>query len=220
MKKYFISGTVFLLPIAITLAIVRFTVDLLTTPFQSLFSTILHALKMTEQGWYTQASSLIILTALFFFIILVGLLVRSYVSRKIIKMGEYLIAHVPLIGAIYKASQDVIHTLIASPSASFKQVVLVPFPNKDSYCLGLLVKDSPKECNQILQQELVSVFVPTTPNPTTGFIMMFAKDDVRYTSLSVEDALKYIISCGMIVPGSTMPVSLPSTSSPSKDVCL
>lgn len=205
MKKYFISGTVFLLPIAITLAIVNFTIDILTKPFQSVFAQALRFFGIADQGWYMQASSLIILIALVIFTFIVGVLVRTYLSRKIIRFGEYLIARVPLISTIYKASQDVIHTVIASPTSSFKQVVLVPFPNKESYCLGLLVKDSPKVCNDLLEQDMLSVFVPTTPNPTTGFIMMFKKEQVKMTDISVEDALKYIISCGMITPEKNAP---------------
>jgi len=200
MKKYFISGLVFLLPIAITLAIVNFTVDLLTKPFQSLFAHSLMFCNVETSSLCMQISSLIILVALFLFTLLVGVLVRGYISRKIIKLGEYLIARVPLISTIYKASQDVIHTIIASPASSFKQVVIVPFPNNQSYCLGLLVKDSPKACNSLLEQEMLSVFVPTTPNPTTGFILMFAKDQIKLADISVEEALKYIITCGMITP--------------------
>lgn len=200
MKKYFISGVVFLLPIAITLAIINFTIEILTTPFQSFFNKTLYLLGVGDHGLPAQVSNLIILIALVIFTFIVGLIVRSYLSRKIIHLGEYMIARVPLIGTIYKASQDVIHTLITSPGSSFKQVVLVPFPNATSHCLGLLVKDSPKACNDILGKEMLSVFVPTTPNPTTGFIMMFSKENVQFTDISVEDALKYIISCGMITP--------------------
>jgi uncharacterized membrane protein len=200
MKKYFISGVVFLLPIAITLAIINFTIEILTTPFQSFFKQILYFFGVAEHCLPAQVTNLIILTDLIIFTFVVGLIVRSYLSRKIIHLGEYMIARVPLIGTIYKASQDVIHTLISSPGSSFKQVVLVPFPNEKSHCLGLLVKDSPKACNDILGKEMLSVFVPTTPNPTTGFIVMFSKESVQFTDISVEDALKYIISCGMITP--------------------
>lgn len=203
MKKYFISGLVFLLPIAITLAIVNFVIEMLTKPFQNVFNKVLSSLGVHPYIFLTQTSSLIILALLFAFTLLVGAFVRWFVTRRVIRLGEYIISHIPLINKIYKASQDVIQTLIASPTSSFKQVVMVPFPNENSYCLGLLVKESPKECTDCANGELVSVFVPTTPNPTTGFILMFSKEKVRPTDISVEDALKYIISCGMITPAQT-----------------
>jgi uncharacterized membrane protein len=203
-KKYFISGLAFLLPIAITLAILNFVIEILTKPFHSLFFQLLNQIGISDNTILLQASRIFILMLLFVLTLVVGALVRWFITRKVIRLGEYIISHIPLINKVYKASQDVIHTLIASPTSSFKQVVMVPFPNENSFCLGLLVKEGPKECQTSSGQELLSVFVPTTPNPTTGFILMFTKEQVRFTDITVEDALKYIISCGMIIPTTSL----------------
>lgn len=201
-KNHFLSGLVVILPLFITLAIVNFMVEFLTKPFTSFFSFILKMFGSENNFAISYLSSYIILLLLFICTVFVGSLVRAYLAKKIISLGERLIERIPLINKIYKACRDVIHTLFHTSSISFKQVVLVPYPTHSSYSMALLVKESPKVCQEALQSELVSVFLPTTPNPTTGFILMFDREDIVFTDIAVEDALKFIISCGIMVPSS------------------
>lgn len=200
MKKYFLSGLVVVLPIFITLAIVNFTIELLTKPFQNIFSYILKILGVQSDVFNSYISSYLILILLFLGTVLVGALFRAFLAKKVLHTTEVLIEHIPLINKIYRASRDVIHTVFHSSSPSFKQVVLVPYPTHSSYCMALLVKESPQVCKEALNSELISVFLPTTPNPTTGFILMFDKEDVVFTDIPVEEALKFIISCGVMPP--------------------
>lgn len=208
MKKYFISGIAFLLPIAITLAIVKFVLQVLTNPFQSLFTAILSLLNLQDTTWVANLSSLFILFSLVGFTLLVGIFVTWLVSRQMIRFSEKLVARIPLVNKIYHASKEVIQTLVTSPTSSFKQVVVVPFPSAHSYCLGFLVKENPLP-GVPHTQELISVFIPTTPNPTTGFILLFHREKVRPIQISVEEAFKYILSCGMIAPSWQEPVGAP-----------
>ncbi len=77
---------------------------------------------------------------------------------------------------------------------------MAPFPTEDVYSLALVSRESPKSCQEAKNSELISVFVPTTPNPTTGFLLMYKKEDLVFIDMSTEDAIKYIVSCGVIVP--------------------
>lgn len=199
-KKYFLSGLVIILPLFITMAIANFMIDLLTKPFTHMFSFVLKVLGLHSDLSHSYISSYIILLLLFATTVAVGAIVRAYLAKKIISWGERLIESIPLINKIYKASREVINTVFQSSSLTFKQVVLVPYPTHTSYCMALLVKESPKVCQEALNSELLSVFLPTTPNPTTGFILMFDKEDVIYTDIPVEDALKFIMSCGIMIP--------------------
>lgn len=207
MKKYFITGLVILLPLALTLAIVMLIVNLLTTPFVGIVQSILDYFDLLDKGILFLSSEqvqvvfskIIILVLLFFLTVGLGALGRWFFFHYMLSLWDYIWHRIPLVNSIYKACQEVIKTLFESKTKSFKQVVIVPFPTRDVYSLGLVTGDNIKGLPQSNQQNVVSVFVPTTPNPTSGFMMMFMEQDVIYLDMKVEDALKYIISCGVIV---------------------
>jgi uncharacterized membrane protein len=140
------------------------------------------------------------LALLFLFTCFLGFITRWFFINYLISVGDYFLHRIPLINSIYKTSQDVIKTIFASHTQSFKQVVLVPFPEEGVYCLGLVTRDAPPICNDLKKRELISVFVPTTPNPTSGYLLMFSKKDITFLDMRVEDAIKFIISCGVIHP--------------------
>jgi len=101
---------------------------------------------------------------------------------------------------VYKTTQDIVKTLFVTDKDSFKYVVMAPFPYKGLYSIGLVSRKAPDTCSNAINKELISVFVPTTPNPTTGFLLLFNKDDLIYLDMKTEEAVKYIVSCGVIVP--------------------
>lgn len=206
-KKHFWTGVAVLLPVAVTIAIANFVVEFLTTPFQKVYNKAIDFLGLGDIALIASGSNLLILLFIFLLTVVLGIIVNWFISQRILKFTAALLFKIPFIGTIYKASREVVHTLIDSPTNSFKQVVMVPFPSENSYTIGFLVNEAPVKTTSDTHNCLMSVFVPTTPNPTTGFIMMFAKDKVHSTSLSVEEALKYIISCGMIVPPSSQTLS-------------
>lgn len=205
MKRYFITGLVILLPVALTLAIVAFIFNLLTEPFVGIVKAILVYFNVLKDGFLLLSadqiqkyiSQLIILLLLFFFTVGLGWLARWFFFHYIIRLWESLLHRIPFIRSVYKVSQDVIKTLFASKSRSFKQVVMVPFPNHETLSIGLVTHEDLPPIHDDLSP-LVAVFVPTTPNPTSGFLMMFKQKDLIYLDMKVEEALKFIISCGVI----------------------
>lgn len=88
--------------------------------------------------------------------------------------------------------------IFTTDNKTFKQVVMVPFPNPNTFCLGLLSQDSPALFNQNTKADLSAVFIPTTPNPTTGYLLQYPKSDIKHLNMTVEEALKFIVSCGMV----------------------
>ncbi|NGX35375.1 MAG: hypothetical protein K1000chlam1_00198, partial [Candidatus Anoxychlamydiales bacterium] len=118
----------------------------------------------------------------------------------LIKISDKVLHKIPLVNKVYKTTQEIVKTLFITDKDSFKQVVMAPFPYKGLYSLGLVSRPSPETCSNAVNEELISVFVPTTPNPTTGFLLLFKKDDLIYLDMKTEDAIKYIVSCGVIVP--------------------
>ncbi len=208
MKKYFITGLVILLPVTLTLVVVAFIFNLLTTPFLGISQAILSRYNLLNTGFLflsaeqllTFFSQTLILLALFGFTVLLGVVARWFFVHYMIRFWEYLIHRIPLVSPIYRACQDVIKTIFTSQTSAFKQVVMVRFPNQETYTIGLVTRDSLPGLEQSVGGNLVAVFVPTTPNPTSGFLTIYNREDVIPLDMKVEDAFKYIISCGLIMP--------------------
>lgn len=215
MKKYFITGLVILLPLALTLAIVVYVFNLLTQPFAGIFKAILGHYGLLEKGFLFLSpdqlqqyiSQLIIILLLIVLTTTLGAITRWFFIKSIISLWDYVLHRIPIVSAIYKTSQDMIKTIFATETNSFKHVVMVRFPNIETYSLGLITRENLPNFTPGSTDQLVAVFVPTTPNPTSGFIMMFKEKDVIHLNMKVEDAMKFIVSCGVIFPGfnPTMP---------------
>jgi len=207
MRKYFLTGLVILLPLALTVAVVAFVFNFLTDPFVGIVQSIMGYFGLLGKGFLFLSpyqlqvfvSKIIILLLLFFFTVSLGMLVRWFFVHYLLKGWDYLMHRIPFVSSIYKASQDVIKTVFASKNKSFKQVVLVPFPSKDTYSIGLVTSENLPGITQTNFSTLTAVFVPTTPNPTSGFLMMYDEKDLIYLDMKVEDAFKYVISIGMII---------------------
>ncbi|MCI5052233.1 MAG: DUF502 domain-containing protein [Simkaniaceae bacterium] len=208
MKKYFITGLVILLPLAVTIAIVVFIVNFLTNPFVGFVSNTLTDLGVINRGFLfmspTQVirygSQLIILIGLVVFTLLLGMIARWFFFKSLIQLSDKILHRIPLVNKVYKTSQEIIKTLFSSDKNSFRRVVMVPFPMKGSYVIGLVSKESPKMCSEKAGERLFSVLVPTTPNPTTGFLLMYRESEMIDLDMKPEEAIKYIVSCGVITP--------------------
>lgn len=206
MKKYFVTGLVILLPLALTLLVVAFIFNFLTDPFLGLTRAILDHYGLLHTGFLflsasqlqTVVSQILILVTLFLFTVLLGFVARWFFFHYVIGFWEGLIKRIPLVGAVYNASKDVIKTVFASKTNAFKQVVIVRFPNPETLTIGLVTRDDFQTVNG--NDDMLVVFVPTTPNPTSGFLTIVKREDVINVDMSIEDAFKYIISCGVIMP--------------------
>ncbi len=210
MKKYFLTGLALLLPLAVTIAIFVFVVDFLTKPFMGFVATTLEHTNLayfsfgllSSEQVIRYTSQFIILIGLFSFTLLLGIFTRWFFFKALITLSDKILHKIPLVNKVYKTTQEIIKTLFASEKNSFKQVVLVPFPHKGTYSVGLVARESPESCEKATGKEMVSVFVPTTPNPTTGFLLMFERKDLVFLDIKTEEAIKYVVSCGVIIPSS------------------
>jgi len=145
-------------------------------------------------------SQLIILICLFVVIWFLGMIARWFLVKWLIQLGDKLLHRLPLVNRIYKTSKDIITTLFGQGKNTFKQVVMVPYPATGIFAIGFLSEKAPKTSCDAAKEELHSVFVPTAPNPTTGFVVMYKLDKIIYLDMKVEEAIKYIVSCGMVAP--------------------
>lgn len=204
MKKYFLTGLVTLLPLAVTIWVVAFVVDFLTKPFMGLMTELLGRIPSYGPLSGEQAirifSQILILIGLFFLTLLLGFVARRFFFRSLLKMGDRFLNRIPIVNKIYKTTKEIIESLFLSKERSFKQVVLIQFPYKGCYCIGLIVHTAPQTCSRSVNQDMVSIFIPTTPNPTTGYLIMSPKDEIIYLKMKSDEAIKYVVSCAVIKP--------------------
>lgn len=207
MKKVFTAGLAILLPIVLTMMIVGFLVNILTSPFLeptraliNHFDFIRHSFFLfDEKSLITIISKILILLSLICLISIVGLFGKLFLIDYFFRMGNHLVQRLPFVNKIYQACQDVVHSLFSS-SKSFSQVVLVPFPNANNLSVGFVTGDSIKIEQSQCARDFVSVFVPGTPNPSVGFLIMFKKEQLTFVNMKVDEAMKFIISCGVVMP--------------------
>ena len=207
-KKSFTTGLALLLPSLLTLMIVIFFINLVTAPFLEPFKALIgqlnlfqHKLHLGESSAFiTMLSKALILLLLFGFIIFVGSVGKFFFIDYLIQWGDAVFHKVPYINKIYKAFQDVIRSLFSSSSKSFSQVVFVPFPNKGNFSIGLITCESVVIQDFKQTDEWVSVFVPETPNPSAGFLLFVKKKHLVFSNMKVDEAMKFVVSCGITMP--------------------
>lgn len=213
MKKYFITGLVILLPLTVTILVLGFIINFLTQPFVGAVQSFLGRLHIINTGFLfltpeqllRYGSQFLILIMLLLLTIGLGMITRWFFIKSLLHLADRLLHKIPVVNTIYKSAQEIIKTIFVTNKNSFKQVVMVPFPRSDVYALGLISRESPKACSSAIDKDLISVLIPTTPNPTTGFLLMYRKEDLIYVDIKPEEAIKYIVSCGVIVPEEPAP---------------
>lgn len=221
MKRYFTTGLAILLPIILTGLIVGFLINILTKPFLGITERLIHHFLPLSYSFLHPdvilfLSKLFILFSLIFIVGLVGFIGRLFLIDWLFRLGDHLFHNLPLINKIYKATQDVVHSLLSSSSKSFSQVVLVPFPFSQTLSVGLVTKDSLIINAADHSKDLVPVFIPGTPNPSVGFLIMFKRSQLMLASMKIDEAMKFVVSCGVASPNFSVrpPVSTDLMESP------
>ncbi len=188
-QNKFIAGIAIVFPIGITIALLV----MMFTWLDSLFAPI--ALRLTDR----QIPGLGIMSTIII-VFGVGLLVTNIVGRALVTFGETLVAKIPFIRTVYSAAKQFLETLTSNQQKAFNQVVLIEYPKKGSYAIGFVTTDTTGEIQENLAEPFVNVFMVTTPNPTTGFLLLVPKKDARVLPISVEEGVKMVVSGGIIYP--------------------
>lgn len=195
----FFTGLAIVLPIVLTLAIASWLFHSISSFTNIILFFIPKTITHNEYGqmhWYWSAIALIIAIVL---VAVLGRLARYYIGRKIISLVDRLMTQLPLLNKIYTTIKQVNEAFTGKRTA-FKKVVMVPFPQQGCYSIGFIVSENYPEFSRKLQTKIVGVFIPTTPNPTTGFLVMFPENEIIYLNMSVADGVKLILSLGAVTP--------------------
>jgi len=186
LRNYFITGIVVLVPIGITLYLTKFFISI---------SSNLIPYDLNPNNYLPFAIPGLEIFLSIIFITFIGGLSLSFIGKKILQVFNDLLKKIPILRTIYSAIGQMTETL-APKKGSKKSVVLIEYPRKGSWAVGFATKDNEGEISEKTNNNLVNVFVPTTPNPTSGFLLMFPKNEVIYLDMTFEEASKFIVSAG------------------------
>lgn len=217
----FYTGLAIVLPVVISLAIVKW----LFGTVANITDLLLFFLKWVpleprwiyvngEKGQMLLHWSLLALCLAVGIITIVGRLARHYFGKKLIQLMDYIMFRVPLLNKIYGTLKQVNEAFTSTNKSSFQQVVLVEFPKDGMYSVGFITSENHEEVQARTPGKVVSVFVPTTPNPTTGFLLLLADEKVTRLQMSVADGIKFIVSLGSVAPAFNGPARPAPPASP------
>ena len=194
LRKYIIAGLLVWLPFAATIVIVKFLIDLMD-------KTVLLLPPEWQPtnllGFSIPGFGVIIALSI---LLLTGMLAANLFGRRFVEMWERILNRIPLVRSIYSSVKQISSTIFDPSGKSFRKVVLLEYPRKGLWSIGFLTNDSMGDELCSVDDTLVSVFIPTTPNPTSGFIIMTRKDEITELNMNVEEAFKFVISMGVIIP--------------------
>ena len=194
LRKYLIAGLLVWLPLAATIIVIRFLINLLD-------KTIL----LIPPDWRPEAVlgfsipgyGVIVGVAV---LLITGMFAANLFGRRLVAIWESMLGRIPLVRTIYTSVKQVTETLFSSSRQSFRKVVQIEYPKNGIWSIGFLTNRGMDACRQASGRNLLSVFVPTTPNPTSGFIVMLPEEDIIELPITVEDGFKYVISMGVVIP--------------------
>ena len=190
LRNYFFTGVVVLIPIGFTLYLSKFLINISTKFIPS-------SLNPNSYLQFSIPGLEIVLTV--FFITIIGGLSLSFIGKKFLLIIDDLFKRIPILRTIYSAVGQMTESF-TNQDGKKKSVVLIEYPRKGTWAVGFATKENHGEIKNKVNRDLINVFVPTTPNPTSGFLLMFPKEEVIYLNMSFEEASKFIVSAGTSNP--------------------
>ncbi len=200
LKNSFINGLLVILPVGLTFyvlwliyrMIVRFTGR--GSDFGNLISNFL--MMTIGQEWFPGIGAIFTLLLIVF----MGVITRIYVGRKVYSLIDRAIGSTPIVNKMYITVKQIINAILSRNSSTFRDVVLLEYPRKGCYTVGFVTNNKLGKLNQIIGDEVVAVFIFTTPNPLSGMIVIVPKEDLTYLGLTIEEGLRLVLSMGIVIP--------------------
>jgi len=194
LRKYIIAGLLVWLPLAATVVIVKLVVDLLDNVILLLPPEYQ---PETVLGFSIPGFGIVLAISI---LLVTGMLAANLFGRRLVEFWEAILNRIPLVRSIYSSVKQISTTILDSNGKSFRKVVMLQYPRKGIWSIGFLTNEDVSTDIDGLNEDFAAVFVPTTPNPTSGFIIMVPRDDFTELDMSVEEGFKFIISMGVIIP--------------------
>lgn len=197
-RRIFLTGIIVSLPLVITIFVFKFVFETFDNLLGPLVTSIIRGMGAPiGPEYHLPGIGLVSTLALVF---LIGLVSANYMGRRLWAYGEAMVTKIPIIRSVYAATKQVIDTFSTNSSNAFRKVVIIEYPRKGIYSLGFITGTTSGEARDRLGRDMVNVFIPTTPNPTSGFLLLVPQEDVVELEMAVEDGVKMIVSCGLVTP--------------------
>jgi uncharacterized membrane protein len=193
-RRYFISGLLVWIPIWVTILVVTFLLNILNNSLLLLPKRYQPDVLL---GFHVPGMG-VVLTLLVIFI--TGIVAANFIGRRLVTLGDHMIGRIPLVRSVYSGVKQVVNTIFTPGGQSFRKVLLVEYPRAGCWTIAFQTGDALKEVETKHNQSMVTLYVPTTPNPTSGFLLMLPRDQVIELEMSVDQALKFVISLGVVHP--------------------
>jgi uncharacterized membrane protein len=193
-RRYIVAGVLVWVPIWVTLLVLRFMVDLFDTTLE-----LIPAQYQPEHliGFHIPGLGLIFALII---VALTGMAITNMLGNQLVEMWEYLLSRIPLVRSIYQAVKQILTTLFSSSEDSFRNVLLVEYPRKGLWSIAFQTSAGFSYTDELIGDDMLTVFIPTTPNPTSGFLIIVPRKDTLKVNLGVDEALKMVISLGVVMP--------------------
>jgi uncharacterized membrane protein len=202
MKKYFIAGMLVWAPLAITVWVITWGLSLLNSIFGSVMSALMALSPLDSKPALQSFNDLpgVGILIVIGIILVTGVIAANFAGQWWVRLWDQFIARIPIVKSIYSSVKQVSGTLFSSKGNAFRKAVLIPYPRDGSWTIAFVTGNPAAEIADKLNGEHVNVFLPTTPNPTSGFFMIVPKTDIIELDMGVEEALKHIVSMGSVPP--------------------
>lgn len=194
MRKYLIAGLLVWMPLGITFLVIRAIVGFLD---KSLLLLPEAYQPDTLLGFHLPGLGVVLAVVL---VLTTGMIMANLLGRRLVNAWESLLSRIPLVRTLYAGIKQIMEAVLATDAKSFRRVLLVEYPRRGVWSLAFMTTDQLGEVQQKTETDVIGVFIPTTPNPTSGFVLMVPADEVIELDMSVEQGLKMIISMGTVVP--------------------
>ena len=195
LRSYLFTGILITAPVVITLWIVLSLVKL----FDGLVTPLI-PIQFNPNQYLPYEIPGIGLIVLISFLIIIGFLTANFFGRWIIKRTEIILQNIPLIKVFYKTIKQILETVLKNNSNAFRKVVLVEYPRKGLWIIGFTTGETSGIIRKKIGSKLINVFIPTTPNPTSGFLLLVPEKELKYLEIGVDDAIKTVVSAGIVPP--------------------
>ena len=202
LRRYLVAGLLVWIPLGATILLIGFAIrqmdkTLAVIPQRFQPSVVLQNLFGTENPVHIPGFGLLLITVV---VLLTGVFVANFIGRFFVGSWESLLDRIPVVRAIYSAAKNFTEIVLSDSSQSFKKVLLIEYPRKGLYCLAFQTSSELGEVQARTGEDVICCFVPTTPNPTSGFTIILPKRDTIVLDMEVDEALKMVISLGVVVP--------------------
>lgn len=207
MKKYFFTGFITLLPLALTLIIAAWLFNLFTEPLAGIMESLIVAFEKSQNlspehhqtlvFFMSRIFALILLLALIF---LLGIFGQKFLINSLLRLSENVLEKIPLVRTIFRLTKEITKAVFSADKKTFQETVLLSFPHKHSHVLGFVTGTPPAAIKAVKPELDTTIFMPTAPHPISGFLFLTKRSEIQSTDITIEEAFKFLISCGTLHP--------------------